>query len=115
MEIKSVKNSPNFGIQIKTTSILEATTQRIIYNSGIDGFKEVYFAFCKRKFPGHPGFARQTRPMAEKILTKYPEIAKATSEINEIVKNNPNISKNELALRTKPIIERLGENIDIEI
>lgn len=115
MEIKNVKNSPNFGVLIKTTSILETTTRRIIYNTGIDGFKEVYTALGYNKFPGHLGYAKQTEPLAKKILMKYPEIAKATSEINEIINGNPHITKNELALKVNPIVERLGENIDIEI
>ena len=97
MEIRNTLNSPNFGVRIKTESIFETTTQKIFYNTGIDGFKEVYLALGSKKFPGHLGYAKQTEPIAAKIMEKYPEIAKATAQIKEIIKNNPNLSKTELA------------------
>ena len=109
MEIKNSLNSPNFGIKIKTESVFETTTQKIFYNTGTDGFKEVYLALGSNKFPGHLGYAKQTEPIAEKIMKKYPEIAK------EIIKNNPNLSKTELAQQIAPLIKGFGDKIDITI
>ena len=107
--------SPSFGIKIKTESVLETTAEKIFYNTGTDGFKEVYTALGNTKFPGNLGYAKQTRPIAQKILKKYPEIAKATDEIKNIIKNNPNIKKSELAQKIQPIVDRFGETIDIVI
>jgi hypothetical protein len=115
MEIKNSLNSPSFGIKIKTESVFETTTQKIFYNTGTDGFKEVYLALGSNKFPGHLGYAKQTEPIAEKIMKKYPEIAKVTAQIKEIIKNNPNLSKTELAQQIAPLIKGFGDKIDITI
>ncbi|MBR6301748.1 hypothetical protein IKR55_03320 [bacterium] len=107
--------SPSFGIKIKTESVLETTAGKIFYNIGTNGFKEVYTALGNTKFPGHLGYAKQTRPIAQEILKRYPEIAKATDEITDIVKKNPKLKKSELAQKIQPIIDRFGETIDIVI
>ena len=115
MEISNTKISPNFGVKIKTASVLEATTRKIIYNTGVDGFKEICFAFGKTNFPGHLGYAKQAQPFVKKILDKYPNIAQAAEQINKIIKDNPEITKSELAKQVQPIIDKLGETIDITI
>ena len=116
MEIKnSFYNTPSFGVKIKTESLFETTSKKIFHNTGIIGFKEVCFAFGKTKFPGHWGYAKQSEPLVKQILDKYPEIAKATAEIKELVKNNPNITKTELERKIRPIIEKFGDSVDIII
>ena len=53
--------------------------------------------------------------IGEKITQKYPQIKRATEEIKKIIKENPNISKSELYNKSKPIINSLGNEIDITI
>jgi hypothetical protein len=48
-------------------------------------------------------------------MKKYPEIAKATAQIKEIIKNNPNLSKTELAQQIAPLLKGFGDKIDITI
>lgn len=42
-------------------------------------------------------------------------IKKATDEINSIIEKNPYIKKEALNARTRPIIEKLGKEVDITI
>ena len=50
-----------------------------------------------------------------KIISKYPDIAKATDEIKNITEKNPQIKKAELREKIQPILDRIGKEIDITI
>ena len=116
----SCNNSSNniiFGHKFKTVNVLEVTTQRIIESNGIEGPKNVILKLYDKPFKGtgHRGFRYMAENLGAKITEKYPEIRQATEAINEIIKENPNITKQELSSAAKPIIKQIGEEIDITI
>jgi hypothetical protein len=115
--INNTKTNVNFGIKVKTANVLEATTMKIIYNDGIDGLKDIVKTFdtSTKKNIGWRGYKYYAQNIGQQITEKYPEIAKATEEIKEILKQNPEIKKKDLSNATKPIIDRLGETIDITL
>ena len=107
----------NFGAKLKTIGVLESTTGRVIGNNGIEGLRSVILAFPeiygKRKAPGHQGFRFHAMEIGKLITAKYPGIATATESINNIINTKPNINKFELQKEIKPILESLGEELDI--
>lgn len=117
MKIKPATNSPNFGVKLNTGSVLEVTSMKIFQNEGIKGFKEVTEALnpVPIKFVGNRGYRYYAKIIGEKIIKKYPEIAQATAQIREIAKNNPYFTKAELNQKIQPIIEKLGQEIDINL
>ncbi len=117
MKVINNISNPNFNAKIDTASVLEATSMKIFKNEGTEGFKRVYNTFVEKpmKATGSRGYAYFAREIGEKIKSKYPEIAQATVEIQEILKTNPNIKKIDLQQKIQPIIDRLGEVIDITL
>ncbi len=118
MEITNYNlKSPYFGIKLNTASVLETTTLKIFKNDGIAGFKEVTQALSPNKIKavGNRGYKYYAQLYGEKIITKYPEIAEATEQIKKIATENPHITKAELYLKIQPIINKLGDEIDITI
>jgi len=119
MEINHNISNPNFGAKLKTISVLESTTGRIIGNNGIEGLRSVILAFPELyghlKAPGHKGFRFHAMQIGEKIEKKYPNIADASNSIRSIVSQNPTISKFELQKEIQPIIDKLGEELDVVI
>ena len=89
----------------------------VFKNEGVEGFKKVINALepLNKKATGHRGYAYHAKNIGNKILEKYPEIKKATEEILEITNNFPNIKKQNLYNRVLPIIDRLGETVDITL
>jgi hypothetical protein len=106
-----------FGVKIKTSSILEATTMRFLNDEGIKGFKEVTNALNDKpiRAVGNRGYRYYADIFGKQICDKYPNIAKATEEIKLLIKENPNIKNSELKEKIKPFIEKLGNEIDINI
>ncbi len=117
MEIRNNHPSyaPHFGILLKRESVLEAASGHLFYHSGIDGFREVFVALGNKKATGHFGFMKHAILIGEKINSKYSEIQKASSEIKEIVKNNPNISKEDLSKQVQHIVDKFNPTIDITL
>jgi translation initiation factor 2 alpha subunit (eIF-2alpha) len=116
--INSLKPAPSFGINIKTVNILEATTMKIFYNDGIDGMKNVVKSLEKnstKKNVGCRGYKYYAQNYGEQIVKKYPNIAKATDEIKLIIENNKSLKKKDLFELIKPVVNKLGENIDINL
>jgi hypothetical protein len=121
MQIQAINNSNtniNFGIKVKTADVLEATSMRIIYNDGIEGLKNIVKTFdtnTTKKNVGWRGYKYYAQNIGQRITEKYPEIAKATEEIKEILQKNPEINKKDLSKAVNPIIEKLGDTIDITL
>lgn len=115
MEIKNNTYNPYFGIKIKTESVLETTSLKIFHNTGINGMKEVYTAFKGTKFPGHVGYKGHAEILGKEIMKKYPEIAQATKEIQEIAKQNPFLKKEDFAAKIRHIVNRFGDTVDITL
>lgn len=109
----------NFGAKLKTISVLESTTGRIIGDNGIEGLRSVILAFPKeygnKKAPGHKGFRFHAKEIGKKIEEKYPQIASASNRIRSIIDKNPTINKFELRKEIQPILDELGERLDIII
>jgi hypothetical protein len=110
-------NNTSFGVRIKTANILEATTMRIFYNDGIEGFKDVIEKLdtSNRKATGCRGYKYYANILGNKVQEKYPEIEKATKRIQEILEENPQIKKADLYKKIKPIINEIGESIDVTL
>ena len=111
------QNNINFGHKLKTVNVLEVTTQKIIQSSGLEGPKKVILTLYDKPFKGtgHRGFKYMAENIGAKITAKYPEINEATNQIKNILKQNPDIKKQQLNELVKPIIEKIGENIDITL
>jgi len=107
----------NFGIKLDTVKVLETTSQTVIKSENIEGIKEVTTALNggPLKFPGHQGFKHYAKIFGEKICAKYPEIAEITAKIREIKSQRSYIPKAEIYEQVKPMIDKLGKNIDIEL
>lgn len=110
-------NQPSFGIKLNTASVLESTSMKIFKNDGITGFKEVTQAFSPKpiKAVGNRGYKYYAKMYGEQIVEKYPEIAAATAQILKIIRDNPDLKKAELYNKIRPIINSLGEEVDITI
>lgn len=116
MNIGNISNV-NFGVKLNTVSVLETTSLRIIQNDGIVGIRDVVLNLWDKPFKatGNRGYKYMAEIIGEKIIAKYPEIANATERIKEIVKINPYIKKEDLAVKIKPIIDDLGDTVDIVV
>lgn len=108
---------PHFGMKFETAKVLEVTTQRVFSSDGLSGSKEVISALTDNlpKAIGNRGFKYYASAVGKRITQKYPEIKKATDEINSIIEKNPYIKKEILNTRIQPIIEKLGKEVDITI
>lgn len=113
-----VKNySPSFGAKFQTTKILELTTLKNIQSESIsDIVPEVKALWYKPiKAFGNKGIRYYAQCIGEKITDKYPEIADATMAILEFSRKNPKAKRVDFQEFVKPIINELGETIDITI
>ena len=107
----------NFGIKLETAKVLEVTSQRIFTSEGLSGVSEVIQALSKEpiKATGSKGYRYFAIQTGNAILEKYPQIAEATAEINRITAQNPYITKTELNQKVRPLIDKIGKEIDITI
>ena len=107
----------NFGARLETAKVLEVTAQKIFQSDGIEGCKEVVNALNSTpiKATGHKGYRYFAQEIGRKIISKYPDIAKATDEIKNITEKTPQIKKAELREKIQPILDRIGKEIDITI
>lgn len=105
--------TPNFGVAITRESVLEASSGCLFAHNGIDGFKEVFLALSGKNTPGHIGFRGYAVRLGERINAKYPEIAKASSEIKAIVQNNMRASSSGEKQKIQTVVDRFEPTIDI--
>ena len=117
MKINTQKINQNFGARLKTAQVLEVTSLKIFESDGISGCKNVIqtLAPIKQKGIGNKGYKYHAQIIGEKILEKYPKIKEATMQIKNILAENPNISKKALNDEIRPMINKIGQEIDIEI
>lgn len=116
MRTQAINNS-NFKAKYNTGKILQITTQKIFEPDGmsghIDTLKKLHGPMPK--YLGCRGYKGIALDLTEKILAKYPQIAEATEVINNIINTSKISSPEELKERIKPIIDKLGNEIDIVI
>ena len=111
------RNPVNFGIKLETAKVLEVTSQRIFESDGIEGVRDVIKALSNEpiKATGSKGYRYFAIKTGREIITKYSQIAEATEEINRIAARNPYITKSELNQKIRPLIDKIGNEIDITI
>lgn len=107
--------SPSFGIKTDTVKILETTTLKMIQSETVTDLKPIVDTFWKTplKAAGNRGYRYYLQHIGKEITDKYPEIADATENILQFLKNNP--SKQKLQEFVEPIVEKLGKTIDITL
>ncbi len=117
MKINIYDSNTNFGIKLDTVKVLETTSQTVLKSENIEGLKEVATALNggPLKFPGHQGFKHFAKIFGDKICAKYPDIAAVTARIQEIKAANSFMPKAEIYAKVKPLIDKLGQEVDIEI
>lgn len=109
--------SPSFGTKFNTVKILEAGTLKFIESDGIIELKPVIDTFWDKPFKaaGNRGYRYYLQEISSKIYKKYPEIKESADAILEFTKTNPSAKKQDLQEFVKPIVSKLGEEIDITI
>ncbi len=117
METRKINGSVNFGTKLDTYKVLEVTSQKILQSNGTDGIRDVINALNAKpvKAVGCRGYKYYADIIGKKILEKYPDIAEVSNKINEIAARNPDISKNDLREKVRPLIDKLGQVVDITI
>jgi len=116
MEINNRTNLA-FGTRVKTVNVLEAAASRCIESDTVSNLRPFIDTFwhTKIKAAGNRGYRYFLKEIAAKITAKYPEIKDAADRILSYLENNPSVSKSDLREFVKPIVEDLGETIDITI
>ena len=107
----------NFKTKLKTAAVLETTSKKIFYYEGTEGWRQVITAFndTPKKGIGSRGYRYYADIIGTKIMDKYPKIKEATDKIKKIIDEKPDIKKNELNNKIRPIIDELGDEIDINL
>lgn len=108
-------NPIKFGAKFETGKVLEVTTQKIFYSKGFEGPTEVIKTLNGKHPVGNRGYKYMACKIGEKIMSKYPKIKEATDEIKTIFENNPEMNRNEMTQKIKPILDRFDKVIDITI
>ncbi len=109
------KNSILFCAKFETGKVLEVTTQKIFYSKGLKGPTEVIKTLNGKHPVGNRGYKYMACKIGEKITSKYPKIKEATDEIKKIFDNNPEMSREQMAQKLKPVLDRFDKEIDITI
>jgi len=117
MKIQAINTNTNFGTTLDTAKMLEVTSGKIFRSIGTDGWRDVVNALRDEPITatGYKGYRYFAGVYGEKICKKYPKVAQATEEVNKIFAECPNAPKEVLNQRIQPIIDRLGETIDIVV
>lgn len=109
-------NNINFGIRVNTFHVIEITTLKVFEKDGFLGMTNTVKKLCDvPSSPGCVGYKHYAKLVGRAIQKKYSDIALITKKVNEIIKQNPNISQFELHTKVSSLIAKLGEEIDIEI
>ena len=113
MKINSVNNI-NFEAKVKTTHLLEITTQTMFEPDGFMGMtntlKKIY---PLPKATGHRGYRYYAKLAGDKLCDKYTQIADATRLLKMFLKVNPNSSREKLQSYARSLASRIGEEIDV--
>ena len=113
-----IKNTNiSFGQKYPTIKVLEITSQKILDSEGVLGYMTTLRQIKPDipKYPGHLGFRYYACLAGKDIMDKYPEIKKASEEINNIAAESPLLNSVALGEKVQPIIDRFGKEVDIII
>ncbi len=112
-----ISNNINFEKKYKTSSILQITTQKILEPEGMESYistvKEMYGTMPK--YIGCRGYKGYALELTKKIFAKYPQIKDATELVNNVAIQNKTATPKQLREKIQPIIEKLGDELDIVI
>lgn len=117
MEIKNSIAPISFGTKVRTAKILEACTLKYTESDSIADLRPIIDTFWHKplKAAGNRGYRYYIKDIAEKIMQKYPEIKQASEDILRFAASNPEAKRPQMREFVKPIIQKLGEEIDISI
>ncbi len=112
-----IQNNISFGTKFRTVNILETTTQKCIESESVADLKPVIDALWpeKIKATGSKGYRYFLQTIGERVQQKYPEIASATDSLRNYLKQNPWARKSELQEQVKPLVNKIGNEIDITL
>jgi len=115
MNIQSTNVS--FKEKYPTGRILEVTTRKIFEPDGVNGYIETVKKLHGNvpRYTGYQGFRRYAEEVSEKILAKYPKIAKASEDILEIASSCRSPFAKDLKIMVQPVLNRFEKEIDIVI
>ena len=107
----------SFGTKYPTGKILEITTRKIFEPDGVMGYIDTLKQLHGNvpKYTGHLGYKKYAEEVSEKILAKYPKIAKATEDIINIAEKNNSPFARDLKVLVQPVLDRFGKTVDIVI
>ena len=111
------KTDISFGQRYPTGRILEVTTRKIFEPDGVEGYIETLKKLHGNvpRYTGHLGYKKYAEEVSEKILAKYPKIARATEDILEIASHNRSPFARDLKILIQPVLDRFGKQVDIVI
>ena len=118
MQISKIQNSqPAFGAKVDTIRVLEAATFKSITRESVSDMKPLIDALwpTKLKGTGSRGSRYYLKIIGDKVVEKYPKVSDAAFEILEFSDKNPKATKKELQEFVKPIVDELGDTLDITI
>ena len=111
------KTTPSFTARLNTVKLLETTTFKIIERESISDLKPVIDALWEKPLKGYgsKGYKYYLKHIGDKLIDKYPEIEEATFSILDFTHRNPDVTQKDLQKFVSPIIEKLGETMDVTI
>ncbi len=109
-------NNINFGTKVNTMHVIELTTLKMFEPRGFTGMTDTMKKlYDVPKATGRKGYKYYAKLVGDKILEKYPEIKDITNTVNNLIKQNPDMSPKELHNKVCSLISKIGEEIDIVI
>ena len=113
-------NNTNISFKEKypTGKILEITSRKIFEPDGVMGYidtlKKLHGNIPVSRL-GNLGYKKYAKEIGDKIMTKYPNIAKATKDILEIANKSKSPFAKDLKILVQPVLDRFEKEIDIVI
>lgn len=113
----NITPSINFGAKVPTVKVLESATLKLTESESVADLKPIIDTFWDKPFKaaGNRGYRYYLKAIADKITAKYPEIKSAVDEINIFAQTHPRATKADFKYIQKPLIDKLGAVVDIEI
>lgn len=115
MQINKV--SPSFGAKVRTIQVLEAASSHMIESENVTDFKPFIndLWYTPVSYTGRKGFRYYIQKIGEKLKEKYPNIKFESEKIVNYANQNPNAKRQDFQEFVKPIIDKLGQNIDVTL
>ncbi len=116
MNVTPVNQSINFQATVKTMDLLSLTTMKAFCDDGFEGMiRTLKTLYPVPRYVGNQGYRHYIKILTEQIESKYSEIADSTRVAKQIITENPSADKKTLQDKLRPIINKIGEEIDIVV